>query len=206
MVHWAPGDHILVRDVWQGVVLTAIPHTVVHDSDDLVALYRAPGTEWAAHVFDERMEGYERAAEGEVYTAQDRRVWHTNHALVLMRPGDAYAPQAFRREADGEFVGWYVNLQAPFRRSRFGFDTMDSVLDLIVAPDLSSWQWKDEQELDRVVELGLMSKRLADRIRASGEEVIALIERGEAWWTEWADWSPDPAWPIPTLPDGWDHL
>ena len=37
--------------------------------------------------------------------------------------------------------------------------------------------------------------------------MIEAIERRE--WpfaSEWRDWRPDPAWPIPRLPDGWDVL
>lgn len=184
-------------------MLTAFPHTVVSDSDELTALYRAPGTVWATPVFTERMEGFEKAAEGDL-GPRGRRTWDTHRVLVLMRPGDAYSPQAFFREEDDAFVGWYVNLQEPFRRSRLGFDTMDAVLDIVVAPDLSSWRWKDEHELERVVELGLAPRELADEIRASGEAVVDLIERGDVWWAEWASWSPDLGWSIPQLPEGWD--
>lgn len=203
--HWRRGSPVLVRDVWQGAVLTAVPHTVVTDTTELTALYRAPGTVWATPVFTERMEGFEKAAEGDL-APRGRRTWDTHHVLMLMRPGDAYSPQAFVREEDGELVAWYINLQEPFRRSRLGFDTMDAVLDIVCPPDLSSWAWKDEDELDRVVELGLAPRELADEIRASGEAVIDLIERGEAWWTEWAGWTPDRDLPIPQLPEGWDAL
>jgi Protein of unknown function (DUF402) len=63
--------------------------------------------------------------------------------------------------------GWYVNLQEPFRRTARGIDTMDSVLDIVVARD-GAWRWKDAEELD--------------------------------------DWQrrPDPAWPMPELPEDWD--
>lgn len=203
--HWSPGDHVVVRSVWQDTVLNARPMTVVHDAGDLVALYLASGTEWATPVFSGRMEGYELAAEGKL-TERGRRTWDTHDVLMLMRPGDAYSPHAFRRDDTGELVAWYINLQEPFRRSRLGFDTMDAVLDIVCPPDLSSWAWKDEDELERVVELGLAPRELADEIRASGEAVIDLIERGEAWWTTWSDWIPDRSAPIPALPQDWDRL
>jgi hypothetical protein len=44
-----------------------------------------------------------------------------------------------------------VNLQEPFRRSQFGFETMDLALDVIVEAD-RSWRWKDEDELETFVD------------------------------------------------------
>jgi hypothetical protein len=32
-----------------------------------------------------------------------------------------------------------VNVQELLRRTPFGFDTADNVLDVVIAPDLSSW-------------------------------------------------------------------
>ena len=40
----------------------------------------------------------------------------------------------------------------------------------------------------------------AARIRAEGERIVA--ER--PWPTGWEDFVPDPAWPPPELPDGWE--
>src|SRR5258708_7659187 len=37
---------------------------------------------------------------------------------------------------DGGFVGYYVNLEEPFRRTRIGFDTNDHTLDIVVTPGL----------------------------------------------------------------------
>ncbi|MEV0154484.1 hypothetical protein AB0H57_12195 [Micromonospora sp. NPDC050686] len=41
-------------------------------------------------------------------------------------------------------------------------------------------------------------------IRAEGDRIAALLDAGKRWWAEsWADWRPDPAWPVPGLPAGW---
>ena len=70
-----------------------------------------------------------------------------------------------------------------------------------VRPDLS-WSWKDEHELEAASRLGRFSPDEAAAIRAEGERVIA------AWPfpTGWEDWRPDPSWPIPQLPEGWDRV
>jgi predicted RNA-binding protein associated with RNAse of E/G family len=107
---------------------------------------------------------------------------------------------------DGELVGWYVNLEEPWRESPFGFDTTDHLLDVWIDPD-RGWRWKDEDELAEAVELGLFTPAKADAIRAEGERAI---ERIEAWSTPfdegWETWRPDPDWPLPELPDSWDAL
>ena len=106
----------------------------------------------------------------------------------------------------GEMVCWYINLQEPMRRSRIGYDTRDQLLDIVFSPDLSSWTWKDENELEEAIGYGFFTQERADAVRRAGEEVIELVERGDAWWTRWNDWAPDPTWPIPALPDDWDVL
>ena len=43
------------------------------------------------------------------------------------------------------------------------------------------------------------------RDRAEGERVIARVEAGQSPFdSEWLDWRPDPAWPLPTLPLDWE--
>lgn len=203
-MRWEPGDHVVVRDVWQGVVLTGRPETVVSDEDDLTALFLAAGTKWmSAPEYATRTEGYERAAAGDLGKRAER-TWRVHHRLMLMRPGDAYSVMGFWRESDRAFMEWYVNMQAPFERTSIGFDTMDHVIDIVVARALGAWQWKDLDEAEKVVELGLASRSQLDEVRGVGESVIAMLERGEAWWTDWRDFAPDPSWPIPALPDGWD--
>jgi hypothetical protein len=124
-------------------------------------------------------------------------VWRDNGILVLGRPGRAHAIWLFW---EGErFLGWYVNLEAPWRRSRFGYDSEDHLLDIWVDAG-GSWRWKDEDELARAVHVGFFSQRQAAAILGEGERVV------EEWPfpTGWEDWRPDPEWQPPPLPAGWD--
>ena len=43
-----------------------------------------------------------------------------------------------------EFLGWYVNLEEPFRRTPLGFDVRDLQLDILVDPE-RKWRWKDSE-------------------------------------------------------------
>ncbi|MYH68134.1 MAG: DUF402 domain-containing protein, partial [Dehalococcoidia bacterium] len=123
-------------------------------------------------------------------------VWERWNMLTLKVP-DQWGATWVWWTPDWEFLGWYVNLEEPLRRTPLGFDLRDLWLDIVVDAE-RNWQWKDEDEVERVVERGLMSEAVADRIRREGEAVIADIERG-AWpfTDDIRDWRPDPSWPTP---------
>ncbi len=133
------------------------------------------------------------------------RQWTMFNVIIIVRPDDPYSIQGFYND-ESVFVGWYVNLQDPLTWSRFGYDTRDHFLDIIVGEDLKSWMWKDEDELARAVVLGLISSDEATSIRVNGEAVVDLIERGDIWWADWRNTVPDVSLPIPVLPRGWDVL
>jgi len=102
-------------------------------------------------------------------------------------------------DEDWAFQEWYVNLQLPLRRTRFGFDTADNVLDLVIGRDLT-WRWKDEHELEQAVRLGRFSAAEAEAVRLEGERAVVTLEARE--WPfdrDWSGWRPDSAWPKPEL-------
>ena len=109
-----------------------------------------------------------------------------------------------RRWHGDHFEGWYVNLERPWVETAHGFDGGDLTLDVTVADDLSSWSWKDEDEVAWAVEHGTISREDAALARRAGEEAIAVLE-ARAWpFVEddpiWQVCAPDPTWPIPTVP------
>jgi hypothetical protein len=190
-----PGETALVRFIRFGKVWVAMPHTVVRDSAELVVLHLPLGTLGKWYTWD---------GATPIRGQADRdwgicdHVWHTYRILTLVRPGDGYGLELLWR-TDETFAGWYVNLQEPLRRTQLGFDTDDLVLDIWVDPD-GSWRWKDEDELEIAVELGRFTPAQLAEIRSVGESVLAT----PPWPTGWEDWRPDPSWPLPALPDGWD--
>lgn len=200
---WEPGDQIVERHIWFGAPVAARPVTVVEDTRKLLATYLAVGSKCFGLVFEDRDRVFEEIEERGFRFGE--RTWHTHHVLILARPSDAYAAMGFWTE-EWSFVGWYVNLQDPIRRWAMGVDTRDLALDILVSEDLSSWAWKDQEELDRAVAMGLLTPEEAEGARRAGEDVVRLVESGGAWWTDWREWAPDPSWPIPTLPEGWDVM
>ena len=41
---WKPGSQVVVRGMWNGKIVTAWPMTVVHDLEEVLALYHPIGT------------------------------------------------------------------------------------------------------------------------------------------------------------------
>jgi len=199
---WVPGDAVVWRTGRDGKIWSAHPMTVVRDSSGLVALCIRPGTTIM------RRRGTRGGPRGRNLVTWDGGheplTWHTNTALILNRPGDAHSVHLYWN-AEDEFIGWYVNLEAPWRRHKLGFDSEDHDLDVLIEPDLSAWKWKDEDELAFAIDRGRFTEADAQRFRAEGLRAIDRVLRREPPLDEpWECWRPDPSWPLATLPAGWD--
>jgi hypothetical protein len=207
---WRAGEVVALRHLNDGRVSYVWPMIVVADSEAAIALYIARGTPTRrrvlldgrpldrARAYSERWATPWRLGEGE---------WFGSSVLQLARPGEPRSYWAFFDARTWAFEGWYVNLQEPLRRTPIGFDTVDHVLDLVVAPDLSTWRWKDEGELDDAVRVGRFTLAEAARIRRDGEAAVRAFE-ARAWPFDrgWEAWRPDPAWAVPELHEGWDDV
>jgi len=85
---WARGDVAVSRFVWFGRVAGAKPVTVVEDSDDLVALYIAPGTRFKRAGTEADRQGHLQGLAARRWTLTDD-VWR-HRTLVLTRPTSAH--------------------------------------------------------------------------------------------------------------------
>jgi len=74
------------------------------------------------------------------------RKWRTAVTLRLKSPSAMWSLWVFWDEGMSSLKAWYINIDAPFKRTRLGFDTWDMFLDIVVAPDRKSWRYKDEDE------------------------------------------------------------
>jgi uncharacterized protein len=200
---WSSGEHLVMRYLRDGRPAWVRPVTVVEDTGQVSTLFLAAGTPTKAPV---RLDGspiprdtpYEERF-GLQWKPGDSH-WADNQTLLVTPDQAAHSIWLFWTE-EWAFRGWYVNLQQPLVRTPIGFDTVDQVLDVRVKPD-QSWAWKDEHELEMAVRLGRFSPQEAAAIRAEGMRLIAE-------WpfpTGWEDWRPDPSWPVPQLPEGWDRV
>lgn len=206
---WSPGETVALRYFMRGKLWSAVPVRVVDDSDEVIALFLRANT---AVMWPWTSSGYAggRAASYEdrfpaTWTFREAR-WKENSVLMLARPGASHSFWAFWTDVGWAFHAWYVNIQAPLVRTPIGFDSEDLVLDLVIEPELSSWEWKDEDELIQAVHSGRFTDEDAKRIRAEGLSAIdALRSRDWPFNRGWEDWRPEPTWTLPQLVAGWDE-
>jgi hypothetical protein len=202
------GQTAVIQEVWNGRVWSARPMRVISDAEDLIVLWFPRGTRWRAPTTPpgRPREGSRAERHATSLTLGDwthvEAAWDVD-TLQLWRPGDSHAIWVSWR-ANGAHWGWYVNLQLPFERTALGLRTMDLVLDVLVDPDLT-WRLKDDDELAVHVARGTIKPELEATIRAEAQRVIARAEGRRAPFDEpWPEWRPDPSWPLPELPSGWD--
>ena len=199
---WSPGDCVVLRAV--GPLTVGKPAVVVEDGAERVLLYVPHGVRWLgpATPSGDRVEMIRSFARGERVIALEMIPWR-NHVLHILLPGRPFSVWLFW-SAEWEFLSYYVNLETPFTRSAVGFDTCDRVLDICVRPD-RTWYFKDLDELEVCVQVGLMGAAMAAEVRRDAEQAVALIEAWQAPFDAGLEgWRPDPAWPLPLLPAGWE--
>jgi Protein of unknown function (DUF402) len=199
---WSAGSVVALREIWRGRLWTARAAIVVEDSPARTMFFVPPGMRWKCPVSPGG--GWQRVPSDHWLLGD--RVWRRTSVLSFAWPGVAHAALLHWNASDGRFAGWYVNLQTPLTRSPIGFDYMDHVLDIEVAPD-RTWSWKDEDELRGSVDRGLFTPRQAAEIRAEGKRAIRRLDaRLEPFDDAWIGWRPDPRWRMPELPAGWSDL
>jgi hypothetical protein len=189
-----PGDRVLLRSSYRGVVRWCWPHHYVGEWNGRHGIYCQPGN---SGKLIGRVDGKHQLEYWASGAPAFDHVWERCNVLRFMREGDGHTVEVYWDE-QWELLGWYVNLQAPLVIRGDRFDTTDRALDVWVEPD-GTWQWKDEDDFAESQALGIFDASTAAEVRAEGERVIA----DKPWPTGWEDWRPPPEWkPLP-LPEDW---
>ncbi|HEX6843556.1 MAG TPA: DUF402 domain-containing protein [Actinomycetota bacterium] len=195
------GDVVAIREVWDGRVWEARPAVVVRDDPSLTMLYVPPhvrcripvdakGRELRLPITDWDLAETERGS---------------TRVLSFAFPDTPYA--VILGYDDEGLSQYYVNLQSPLRRAPTGFDIVEHVLDVTIPVDRSSWSWKDEDELAEAIAGGLFTEEDAAWFHYWGERAVEhILLREPPFDRDWDDWRPDPSWPEPVLPEGWDRV
>jgi hypothetical protein len=202
------GENIVLRETWAGKIWTARPMIVVQDNAELIALHIPKDIRWMKHLPVRVKNGIPDQRINKQWTLGEGHTGNFYSYLKLVIPGEYYSV-LLRNSADDRRRDWYINLEDPanpLRRTLIGFDCTDMLLDVIVDPNLKDWHWEDEDELQEVVEAGLISPETAKALYAKGEEVRDMIMSGKSIFNSWEKWRPDPAWKVPVLSEGWDVL
>jgi hypothetical protein len=195
MARWEPGSVVIRREIWKGWPYCGIPTFVIDDGPDQLALYLP---EKAAMGFPEGpWPGGEHPWSG-------RHVWSGHGVVMLHRPQDAYAVWVFWSGPDRVFSHWYINLQAPYRRTNATIDTLDHELDLW-SEDGQHWHRKDDELLTQRVAEGKFTSAEAAEIRLAAADFLAQAAQDGPWWDlHWSEWIPPRGWIAPGLPMHWD--
>ncbi len=131
--------------------------------------------------------------------------------VLMLHPRSGAYSLWFFFSQNGDFTGWYVNLEEPGTRwddgAAAGIDTIDQDLDIVVAPD-RSWRWKDEDEFaDHLAHPDVYWVEDPESVWAEGKRVVGLIESATFPFDGTrCDFRPSLSWTVPTsLPKGWDR-
>jgi hypothetical protein len=198
---WSRGRVVVVRSRPGGVSGYCFPATVVADDASMTVLFQPVGT------VCKRRGGTRGGPDGRYLLEWDgthRDAPAKRTTVHMYRAGDPF--WVIRGWDAGRLTDWYINLASPWTRFPLGFDTEDHVLDVVVADDRSSWEWKDADDLAWMVERGAYTEDQSAQIRRNGEAAIDRLERREAPFDDdsWSSVRIDPAWPVPFMPDGWE--
>ncbi|MFV0131633.1 DUF402 domain-containing protein [Streptomyces sp. HMX112] len=210
MDRFETGRTVVRRDVHgSGRVWSEHARRVVADTSEALVAACPPGAEtrWPALYVRAHDDG-DRSVRMEAFDAMATGTWELAHAvwqeteLLLWKPPAAwFSINAFYTSAG--LRNWYANFEHPTRRTTAGFDTFDLAVDLVVAPDLSCWEWKDEDEYAHVRRLGIVTDTEHQAVDAARDEVLAMLTEHTGVFANaerWAAWRWEPVWPPPRLP------
>ncbi|MFD7681049.1 DUF402 domain-containing protein [Streptomyces sp. NPDC060187] len=218
MRSFVTGQTVVRRDVHRsGRVWSEQALRVVADTREALVTACVPGAEarWPALYAQARAK--DRSVRTEAFDAMASgrwelagAVWQETDLLLLKPPTSWFSINAFFvPDGDGRRLrNWYVNFEHPTRRTETGFDTLDLALDLVVAPDLTRWEWKDEDEYAHVRRLGIVSDTEHRAVDAARGEVLAMLTERSGVFAQakrWAAWRWEPTWPTPHLPRATDR-
>ncbi|HJP65185.1 MAG TPA: DUF402 domain-containing protein, partial [Actinomycetota bacterium] len=163
---WRAGDPVALRELWHGQVWTVYPSVAVEDHGDHQLLYIPTGVD-VKYAVDET--GRELRIYADRWTLADHR--SNRHFLSFCWPDRRHAVLAVW-DAAWTFTGWYVNIETPLGHAATTYDFVDHCLDVLIPPDRSTFTWKDEDELEEAVALGIFSPADAESFRAEGLRAI----------------------------------
>jgi hypothetical protein len=198
---WWPGTQIL----WQYKAPRDLPWidpmTVVRDDDRGLVAWLAAGTETLQA---RRPDGRDlRADSSQLFNGRQvgvRVPWKHNDVLRISPIGAPWSVWLLWDCRTGEFRGWYGNLEAPLTREGNMVMTRDHTLDVLIRPD-GRHARKDEDELQAALSAGWYDRHEVDVILQAADELEAIIDAWDSPFCDgWENFTPDPSWPIPTLP------
>ncbi|MCM2416480.1 DUF402 domain-containing protein [Streptomyces sp. RKAG290] len=115
-------------------------------------------------------------------------MWQETELLLWKPPTAWFSINAFFTP-DG-LRNWYVNFERPTTRTGDGFDTFDLTVDLVIAPDLATFTWKDEDEYAHVRRLGIVTDTEHRAVQLARAQVLAMLEERAGPFADADRWRP----------------
>jgi hypothetical protein len=199
---WSTGESATLRGVGSKV-LWAFPTIVVEDGPDLIVLFMPAGVLGRNVLHKPTTEELFSPAKIKIVEC----TWQRTDVLMLIVPSEAFSTYIMWETGTENMICWYVNLQEPIRRTSIGFDTMDNMLDIVISPDMTRWEWKDADEFSEAHKAGFYSSEKAAAVRAEGEKAVGLItSERRSFYEGWGKWRADPKWELPKLSPLWEQV
>jgi predicted RNA-binding protein associated with RNAse of E/G family len=205
---WRPGNMVAWRGIYRNRIWYAQTAIVVKDTPEETVLARLPGAQGRAEqdYVQRKRDGRRRwDFQQEDWILEDFP-WHTNRLLFLLEPDKYYSTIFFWSHKSNSFLGYYINFQLPFKRSKHSIDTLDLELDINVHPDFS-FEWKDVDDYQKGIETGIILPEWVQGVEMAKTEILEKLEKRQYPFDgSWLDWLPDPNWTPPQLPENWDKI
>ncbi|MDA1281667.1 MAG: DUF402 domain-containing protein [Chloroflexi bacterium] len=176
-----PREHIVIRNVFRGRVQTVFPSIVVVDSPELVVTWLPLETPVLNGVTDPSAEhdGKQGHLSAEIMSVKQwimaERNCHTSGTLRIKNPRLMWSLWVFWEPEMTEVRSWYINIDAPYKRTSIGFDTWDMFLGVVVQPDRKTWRYKNEDEFAEAIEAGIFTAFEAQEVSDTAASALQTI-------------------------------
>jgi len=168
------GSVIVAREDWRGYLHSAVPRLLVSHEGRALVDWSPAGTV-GVYASSRQYSGREHLARSErkLLTLETCQWLYTSAAFTMgslnFVDDQHWSSTTLGWSEAGNFLGWYVNVQRPIVRTEIGYDSMDLVVDVVVAPSYE-WHCKDEADFETAIGRGIFDEEqrsvIAPRSRA----------------------------------------
>ncbi len=175
--NWQRGATVLLRHEHDRQLWCAIPVTCIDNTPSLAVFRISAGVEWLA---PHSPSGNRRAKVWEKEWTLKAIPWTTHDVTYLVPRELHFGLGIFAKPESAEIQFFYVNCQDPIKQSKWGYETMDRELDVVLKNCEGEAILKDPGDFRRAVSRNTISPEMAARILEDTRFSLKMIKR-PAW-------------------------